>query len=161
MAHPVCPTWLTVQPVFLSGHHVHCQTGHSSRTPCMVAHHQGYRPYLGSGYYFGIIGQDSTMSLRSSGTWIGHLCTQSYEELMEGCGASSGLNVMMGKQGATQMSLGGWVVVQNRKCIYGHLYLKERSSYLFSLSMLTSFGLFQSPSLDKSIIVTLEYNLSR
>jgi len=43
MAHPVHPTWLTVQLVVLSGPHIHCQTGHSARTPWMVAHHQGYR----------------------------------------------------------------------------------------------------------------------
>src|SRR5882724_11098859 len=32
VAHPVCPTWLTVQPVILSGPHIHCWTGHSART---------------------------------------------------------------------------------------------------------------------------------
>jgi len=44
VAHPVHPTWLTVQPVVLSGPRIHCQTDHSARTPCMMAHHQGYRP---------------------------------------------------------------------------------------------------------------------
>src|SRR5882724_1221892 len=33
----------------------------------------------------------------------------------------------------------------------------KRSSYLSSISTLMSFGLLQNPSLDKSIIVTLEY----
>jgi len=55
------------------------------------------------------------VALHLSGTWISHLCTQSYEELMEGCGTSSGLDVITGKWGATRMSLGGWVVVHNRK----------------------------------------------
>src|SRR5882724_2833019 len=36
---------------------------------------------------------------------------------------------------------------------------KKGLSYLFSISTLTSFGLFQNPSLDKSIIVTLEYTV--
>ena len=55
------------------------------------------------------------VALCSSGTWISHLCTQSYEELVEGCGTSSGLDFIMGKQGATRMSPGGWVVDHNRK----------------------------------------------
>src|SRR5882724_6915776 len=41
-----------------------------------------------------------------------------YEELVEGCGASSGLDVTMRKQCATQVSPEGWMVVQTiGKCI--------------------------------------------
>src|SRR5882724_1816328 len=57
-------------------------------------------------------------ALHLSGTWSSHLCTSIYEELVEGCGASSGLDVTTGKQGATQVSPEGWVVVQTiGKCI--------------------------------------------
>ena len=62
------------------------------------------------------------MVLFMSGTWSSHLCTMicMYEEPVKGCGASSGLDVTMGKQGATQASLDG-VVVQTigvqGKCI--------------------------------------------
>ena len=35
-----------------------------------------------------------------------------YEELVEGCGACSGIDITMGKWGATWVSLEGWVVVQ-------------------------------------------------
>jgi len=52
------------------------------------------------------------MVLHLSGTWSGHLCTTICEELVEGCGASSGLDVTMGKWGATQVSPEGWMVVQ-------------------------------------------------
>jgi len=41
MARLGCPTRLNVWPVTSSGLHVHCQTSHSARTPCMVVHHQG------------------------------------------------------------------------------------------------------------------------
>jgi len=47
-----------------------------------------------------------------SGTWSSHLCTTIHEELVEGCGKYSGLDVTMGKWGATQVSLEGQVVVQ-------------------------------------------------
>jgi len=52
-----------------------------------------------------------------------------YEELMEGCGTSSGLDVIMGKQGATQMSPGGWVVVHNRE-MYIRLLVSQRKIIL-------------------------------
>src|SRR5882724_3294105 len=41
------------------------------------------------------------------------------------------------------------------------LVSQNKSSYLSSLSMLTSFGLLQNLSLDESIIVTLEYMPSK
>src|SRR5882724_8126121 len=57
------------------------------------------------------------------------------------------------------------VVVQNtgvplRENIYKTTCIcKKGLSYLFSISMLTSFGLFQNLSSNESIIVTLEYTL--
>src|SRR5882724_3227854 len=105
VAHPVCSTWLTVWPVFLSGPHLHCQTGHSAKDSVHSGAPSGIQALFGKwvllGHHWPRLYH---MALRLSGTWIGHLCTQSYEELMEGCGTSSGLDVITGKQGAPQMS---------------------------------------------------------
>src|SRR5882724_4057521 len=60
-----------------------------------------------------------------------------YEELVEGCGASSGLDVTTGKQGATQMSPGGWVVVHNRET-YIMLLVSQRKNHLTSFIYLCS-----------------------
>jgi len=48
------------------------------------------------------------------------LHNNTYEELVEGCGTSSGLDVTMGKWGATQVSLEGVVVVQT----IGKMYIR-------------------------------------
>jgi len=60
-----------------------------------------------------------------------------YEELVEGCGASSGLDVTMGKQGATRMSPGGWVVVHNRE-MYIMPLVSQRKNHLNSFLYLCS-----------------------
>jgi len=61
-----------------------------------------------------------------------------YEELVEGCGTSSGLDVTTGKLGATQVSPEGWGGSTIGKHIYGHLYLKENhlTSFLYLCSRL-------------------------
>jgi len=84
---------------------------------------------------------------------------------VEVCGASSGLDVPTGDGGhlgVTRQSGGPNTGVPLRDNIYKTACIcKKGLSYLFSISTLMSFGLFQSPSSDKSIIVTLEYTLLR
>jgi len=87
------------------------------------------------------------------------------KELVEVCGTSSGLDVPTGDGG--HLGVPDKVVVQNtgvpgKQNTYKTACIcKKGLSYLFSISTLTSFGLFQSSSSDESIIVTLEHNLSR
>src|SRR5882724_1503184 len=101
-----------------------------------------------------------------SGTWSGHANTMKHVRKLWKC-------VVHHQGWMSQLGMGViWVlpdkvVVQNtgvplRENIYKTACIcKKKLSYLFSISMLMSFGLFQNLSLDESIIDTLEYTLSK
>jgi len=81
------------------------------------------------------------------------------EELVEGCGASSGLYVPMGN--GVPLGVTGWSGGSDNRGPQRELYIRKlvspnRSSYLSSISMLTSL-VFMNPSPDGSILVILEY----
>src|SRR5882724_3194284 len=131
VAHPVHPTWLTVQLVILSG------------PPCSIG------PVVLSGLHAwwstirdtGPIWEVGTIQASLAGTppcgaaceW--HMVWSSlhknmYEELVEGCGASSGLDVTMGKQGVTWVSPEGVVVVQTIGKTYIRLLVSQKQIIL-------------------------------
>src|SRR5882724_13609886 len=100
-----------------------------------------------------------------------------YEELVEGCGTSSGLDVTMGKQGATQMSPGGWVVVHNRKTyirplvsqrkiilplfyIYAHVFWSISKQGLWTKVSLSPWSITSRDELNSLTISQILMNLS-
>ena len=83
-----------------------------------------------------------------------------YEELVEGCGTSSGLDVTMEKWGATWVSLEGLVVVQTiGKTYIRPLVSQNKSSYLFSISTLMSLVSYKTCPQMKVSFITLEYTV--
>ena len=105
------------------------------------------------------------MTLHMSGTWSYHANRQQYaQEIVEGCGTSSRLDVLTGNWvplGATRCSCGS----DNRGATQGlNIYLTaciSKNNHLTSpLSLCSCLWSFKNPSLDKSIIIILEYTSS-